>query len=688
MRCLHCNKKLSLLKLAKGDSFCSPEHFDAYQLQQSKDAFQRLMSLKDDDGPKAPLIVKPKEEKAAASEQNPAMARLNALPPPLAAPLSAPAHAPLPTRSAAINVPPYAPFARPPLPDYPPRRPSPVANGPEANAPVEAAREVAFPVHEVASTECLLNLYLQLSLSGIAPRNWESERSFLAAPEDFRLGIQSPAAAFATEFPEIENPAPAEAPEIPAAPVAEAVPFIEPVAPAPAVEAVPEAETIPAFMPVTAAEPLDLASALETLPIEAVPFAENVPAMEPVIPAEPVKLAPAVDAVPPVAAPPRIEAASAAETVPFLMPVRQAEPLSLESLPPLEISEARVPYLVAPSFRERGGASTFVDSEASSVPTASKLDCVLDGSAPRLDSCLEIPRSTRFAAIAELPLRDAAAQWANGAAELPMLPSFVVPDARKHICEAAWSPSERRIGIEQTAVEATFAPTRAVDFDLPAPASLVVQPEAQGFGAADPKKLPGVSPMDAAALMRGVLKTHPLGAEARFIDQPASAMEPGWRARLAPFPDPKPFPGAWQQRTSPCSLPSQLATWGLAPMLPLEARAYEVGCNKIEGIGTAALAAPYSPNDGYRPARWPQAESERPGMVGEVGLVFSSLPTLPPISVLPAGRFETRSRGPVLIWEPSALATKEPPAARFLPVRDSAVLPAPTGWLRLESLPL
>lgn len=43
MRCFHCGQKLSLLKLAKGDSFCSPEHVDAYQRKMSEDAFDRIM---------------------------------------------------------------------------------------------------------------------------------------------------------------------------------------------------------------------------------------------------------------------------------------------------------------------------------------------------------------------------------------------------------------------------------------------------------------------------------------------------------------------------------------------------------------------------------------------------------------------------------------------------------------------
>src|ERR1700677_4971376 len=106
MRCLYCNKKLSLLKLAKGDSYCNSEHFDAHQLQLSKTAFDRLMNTPAEEGPKAPLITKKPEpdEIAPAARLQP-----KAAPPP-----------PAPEQAAAARLgisqppppsPPYAPFA-------------------------------------------------------------------------------------------------------------------------------------------------------------------------------------------------------------------------------------------------------------------------------------------------------------------------------------------------------------------------------------------------------------------------------------------------------------------------------------------------------------------------------------------------------------------------------------------------
>ena len=295
--------------------------------------------------------------------------------------------------------------------------------------------------------------------------------------------------------------------------------------------------------------------------------------------------------------------------------------------------------------RRRAGASTFVDGEASSVPTASTLDCVLNGGAASLDSSLQIPMSTWFAATTELPSRDSAGHSVNGASELPILPPFIVPDARKQICENAWTLSDHRFEMEQTVVEASWASTRALDFDQPAPASLLVRPGAQGFGAADPEKLPGVSPLDAASVMTGSRETQALGSKPPFIDPPSSAVEPGWDARLAPFPDPKPFPGAWQYRTSHCPVASELARWSMAPMVPQESVSYEPECTKVDGIKMAPLPAPYSVNDQYRVARWAEAESALAGIAGEAGLVFNGLPTLPRGSAIPAGSFKTQSRG-------------------------------------------
>lgn len=258
MRCLYCNKKLSLLKLAKGDSFCSPEHFDAHQLKLSNDAFQRLMSLPSDDTHKAPLVIKPKEEKQreapqpnlASQEQDAALARLRQVP------AETPQAKAPPAKAAPAKAPPYAPFAKSTLPPYPPNPPSPVVNGPEASEAVEADRQLAFPVHDVEATVCILNLYLRLSLAGTQPVHWTSERHLIVTPEYFNLAIVQPPLGLSTDFPRIESPEPIE--QAPIEPERVEPVSVEPVLAVP-VEAVPVEEESP---------------------VEAVPVEEELPVAE------------------------------------------------------------------------------------------------------------------------------------------------------------------------------------------------------------------------------------------------------------------------------------------------------------------------------------------------------------------------------------------------------------------------
>jgi hypothetical protein len=238
MRCLYCNKKLSLLKLAKGDSFCSPQHFDAHQLRLSKDAFDRLSSVPAEGVPKAPLVVERREETPPdLPEENGALARLAAFAPPAAA-------------EVASQSPPYAPFASSPLPSFTLNPPFPIANGPEAGEAVEPARDLAFPVHETEEVACILNLYLQLSLGEAEPKNWTPEQHLIVAPEHFRLEISQPPFGVSPEFPEIEDLAPVE----PALPI-EAV---APVNGDHSIEALPFAEAAPSIKPVMHAEPVSL----------------------------------------------------------------------------------------------------------------------------------------------------------------------------------------------------------------------------------------------------------------------------------------------------------------------------------------------------------------------------------------------------------------------------------------------
>ena len=234
MRCLHCNKKLSLLKLAKGDSFCSPEHFDAYQFQQSKNAIERLMSLGDPEPPKAPLQVKPVEEAKPAAPPPPPQA------PPARTPVQSPNRNAAPEPAApevAAEPPPYAPFAAQERPYCPPQ--FQIADGPDSKLPVDSPAELALPTHIVPEASGILNLHLELSASSLSPVSWNSTREAIVAAERFEGTVTHPSLVVEPGFPEIgveveETPAaqPDLASEADSAPWVEIPPIAEPPKPA------------------------------------------------------------------------------------------------------------------------------------------------------------------------------------------------------------------------------------------------------------------------------------------------------------------------------------------------------------------------------------------------------------------------------------------------------------------------
>ncbi|MGA3190767.1 MAG: hypothetical protein ABSF22_27005 [Bryobacteraceae bacterium] len=189
MRCLHCNKKLSLLKLAKGDSFCSSEHFDAHQLQLSKDAIARLMNASAEDVPKPALVITPREDVPVLEEARPEEVK--------------------------EVVPPYASFARSPL-SCTPAPPAPEVERPDHGELAASPQDLAYPVHELEATACLLNLYARLSLAGTMPLNWTSPRNFILAAENFPTEFIRPSLIVSPDFSELSAPV-EELPEKPAA---------------------------------------------------------------------------------------------------------------------------------------------------------------------------------------------------------------------------------------------------------------------------------------------------------------------------------------------------------------------------------------------------------------------------------------------------------------------------------------
>jgi hypothetical protein len=699
MRCLHCNKKLSLLKLAKGDSFCSHEHFDAYQLKLSRDAIERLMSVPGDETPKVPLVLNKVDNKQIeealpnndnAEQENVALARLTAYAPP-----------PLP-EAAGSPSPPYAPFASSALPPCSLNPAPSTASGPEASPEVGPARELSFPVHEVDETVCILNLHLQLGLAGTEPKNWTSERHLIVTPEYFRLDINQPPLGFSPEFPEIEND-----------PVVEATLFLEA---GPPVE--PEKQTTPGEVPeqdmaqiaenLRPAEfitPIDATAPVDADPIiEAMPFIEAVPVINPVMypehpPADvltasvpllienlaPAELVPPIEAIRAVPAEPLADTLVLVGSAPSITPVLPAAPASLA---PIEPAEPRIPFLTAPSFRARSGTPILLHSAASARPNSSNLNPALDnGTLPRLDSCRAIPNFTSFAGPPAIRLHNSTASCVGSASELDLQPDSVLPNAKKLLRGDAWRPTNRRILIAQAALEASWASMGPLDFDLPKPASLLSRPDPSRVRKVDPQQLLAGTPLDVVSLFLGVLETRPHGHEPSFVDLPAHATQSISRAIFSPAPDPEPLEYAWQPQTTHFSLPEPILDGPTEPLLPLASLQYAPACIKVDCIEKTELPAPYVASALYRQSAWPESDSASAPLGSEPSLVFIGTRTLPQAADMPAGRLQTGSGAPTLSWEPCLQIAQAPRDTRFLPVRNGTVLPRAKTWPLLKAVP-
>ncbi|HTB12733.1 MAG TPA: hypothetical protein VK752_14225 [Bryobacteraceae bacterium] len=726
-----------MLKLAKGDSFCSAEHFDAHQLKLSKDAFERLKSAPEEEAPKAPLMVKAHEAAVAAApppEGKAAFARLAAFEAPKAQ---------LPR----VEAPPYAPFASSSLSPCLLNPPSDIANGPESGLPVATLLELTFPVHDVAATVCILNLYLRLNLAA-EPKNWVSPRYLDATPEHGSLKPAQPPLGFGTEFPRIdagleEPDQPVEVaapPDLAPEPVevvadeivppteaatalstdpvllAEAVSLsrVEPVA-LPGTVSIVEAETIPSLTPILPTEPASLAPIEPVASVEAAAPEEFAPvvaeaaasALEPISPSDLVSLAPLELAAPVEAPAPEETAVVVAEAVALtLEPMSPSEPASPAPLelvasgeagareeiaPAVEAEpvEKRLPFLVAPSFLERTGKPILIHSAASSTPNDASLSPIRDGSAlPRLDSCDAIPNSKRFADTKTFRAQNAEARWIGSASEVAVPPAFVLPEPRTQRCEKAWRPSNSQFPTPYPVLEASRVSTRAVEFALPKPASLMVHPDAAGLRKIDPQQmLSGASPLDTKSLFLGVLETRPLGKEPLFVKRAVCAMELGWNAALAEFPVWQALPPAWQPGSGYFSLPDPIAPGDKRPMLPLPSLQYAPACAKLERIENLRLPKPYVAQDWYRPTAWVQTDFASAPLPAEPGLAFVVEKLLPRVAAVPPGSLKTGPGRPELTWQPSLPAKNVPAAAKLLPARNGAILPTAKSWPRLGPVP-
>jgi hypothetical protein len=612
MRCLHCNKKLSLLKLAKGDSFCSAEHFDAHQLQLSKNAIERLMNLPGEDAPKPPLVLKNAVQKEAPhdlQEETVALARLTAFQPP--PPPDVPA-----VQTTAMTPPPYAPFATSPLPPYSLNPPFRIANGAEASEPVAPPRELAFPVHEVDATVCILNLYLRLNLDGTKPIDWASVPHLAVSPEDFPFEITRLSRGLSPEVPQIENLAPGE--------------------PAPLIEAAP---------------PVDAIASIETLPV-----VESAPSNKPLLPVEPPS---------------------------YLQPIETVEPVEA-----IDMIDPRVPFLMAPSFRERTGAPIVLDGAPSSVPNGAALTPILNpGKLPGLDSSRAIPRTTRFAGTGAVKVQDSISHWIRSAPELPMASAFVRPEAGRTVGLEGWQATKRVAGIARPPLNASWQSMHSLGFNLPVPAALVVRPEASCLGGIDPQQLlAGTSPFETGSLFLGVLETRAVGQEAfRPILRPAAwATEFSLRAILAPVDAWKPFSSAtWQNRADHLPLPASISACLESPMLPLEALPYAPACSRMPRMDNAAVDAPWLAHTPFCRIVLPEVDCAPDPVMAERGSIFSSSTILPAIAKVPDRSLKTNRGTPSLTWEPRAPAIQAPAAVKLLPIRDGAILPSARSWPKL-----
>ena len=672
MRCLYCNKKLSLLKLAKGDSFCSPEHFDAHQLQLSKSAFERLMGAPSDETPKAPVVTQNPEPEAP----------------------------PIEIQNVEPATPPYAPFAISTLPPFEPTQMlAPPAESPsESDEP--AGRELSYPVHDSQPTTCLLNLHTALSLSELMPLRWTSPRTVELAAEAFPAAPVLPSTPTIFELPEL------------------ALDQVEDIVPA------------------------------ETAP--------------PVSLAQPEAAVPAVDVAP---APVPVEAPPAKPIVRSQSAIRLEEQRKRRA-------EARLPFLMAPSFRERVALRAPFDASQSSTAHPAALLPILPAGGPVGDPLGALAGLTSFADAASIRLRDFEAGRIGGEGDLAPSKSPRLPLAEPETGREGWHVSGTLVGLPSETLEASRKALRPLDFVPPVPVSARIQAAAV-FDPLDPAKClerqarvwrsvdaaaqdfisnqaqpkptapqqaspialpahePALCAVETASLFLAPLDTHPLGEHAEAHDLSVAEIEAGLRSILPEAA----LAGAlstitWRNRTPHFPLPAMPADGPDFAHVAAQLPVYRSACVYGE---LASAKRPSLFGRPYRALSWAQAESELPesprpsptnagcdtkfpaieGLPREAELGINRAAPLnldrpfaaaasrvfPPPD-LTASRLtsfphtaqaEANERvgvcTAVIHLTPRTAAGRDPAPARFLPRRDGPVLPAAKDWVRLRSLP-
>jgi hypothetical protein len=355
---------------------------------------------------------------------------------------------------------------------------------------------------------------------------------------------------------------------------------------------------------------------------------------------------PQVEVAPPITATP----VDAAPIKPVVLAMHVAPAISVEpiqssvpvvSVGPEEPAEPGLPFLIAPSFRERTAPPMTLDTAASSKPNPATVVPVLDGGSRIADSPGAIARSTRFAPAASLHAQDSRPHWLQSTSQLPIAGSVVFPAGERKTRRDGWHASSDLIGLTSTVLETEGEATRAPEFIPPVPVSLLARPAAGLIDSLDPVQVLagqpsvrralagfsgdflssnepprpeafGLTPpialaaqaakprsVNPAPIYMAAVKTHPLGQEAVFADLSVSAMDSGLRSILAKSASVEPVStGAWQNRPPHYPLPVPIAEGPESPAFPIQLLPYEPGCVRQEpaSVETPSLAGrPYRP---------------------------------------------------------------------------------------------
>jgi hypothetical protein len=673
MRCLYCDKKLSLLKLTRGDKVCSPEHFDAYQLQLSKAAYERLAGPPVKKTPSAPVTLAPPEEERHIQTEDLAVLPPPAAPSPPYAPFSTSDLIPHPPNAMqlgavtsaapeeerhiraeklavplALPSPPYAPFSTSELVPHPPN--SMLLTASELDVP---RPKLALPVHDVEFTGNLLNLHLPLGRSDTGPFNLELARQPIA-PMDFRPDLTRPPLALKPDFPEIEERAKLEPvetapPASPRLPYLLAPSFAERTTPAIFVDASSAVPTLSSLAPIFDLDKLLRPDSSGAIPKRTV-FAQSTS-----------------------------------------LQVRDSASLSIQGAPELAFPpDFILPAAKGQAHLERWHVSSrLIGLTSTAVETSWQSMRTLDFDPPNPRALLVRPDAALVQSLrqlriplAQLPVSLTISPISPSLNSAPELPRPEEPHRASPVAPAAGTPQQR-------------------------------------------------APMLPSCLFVSVLETRPLQREVMFVHPPPCPTEFCLRSTLAEFPAGELFPVALcRNQATHFPLPESIAEAAVLPAFQLQPLFDAPSCLKKRPL---RVPAPTLPSQLRLTIAWHETHSGLPSgalpkptlappplrfsgpgtarkleMVSSVALpaahdrVFAPAPSvlfaaldvassgftaLPQIVGDPAGSVKIGLGAPAATWEPRQPASHAARIAKILPVRKSPVLPVAGNWPRLGALP-